>query len=102
MKKRSGEHTGRLFAELTEEVLQTQHIHFQRLDLQHRGEKKRGGSSSSLLCLRGVTVCVYQDAVQVGDADHVAHGLDALDEFPEVGHHVFPFDDLGVTREGGR
>lgn len=40
--------------------------------------------------------------MQVGDADHVAHGLDALDEFAEVGHHVFPFDDLGVAREGGR
>lgn len=45
---------------------------------------------------------MYQNAVQVGDADHVAHCLDALDEFPEVGHHVFTFDDLGVPWESGR
>lgn len=46
--------------------------------------------------------CVYQNAVQVGDTDHFANSFDALYEFPEVGHHVFPFDDLGVPWEGGR
>lgn len=66
------------------------------------GKKIRGGSFFYLYTVGDVKRCVYQNAVQVGDADHVAHGLDALDEFPEVGHHVFPFDDLGVPWERGR
>lgn len=38
--------------------------------------------------------------MQVGDADHFTNGFDALYKFTEIGHHVFPFNDLGVAREG--
>ena len=38
--------------------------------------------------------------MQVGGVGNVTQGLDALYELAEVGHHVFPLDDLGVAGEG--
>jgi len=62
----------------------------------------RHEQNKAFALLRKLQKGVHQYSMQICGVDHIAHGLDAFYKLAEVGHHVFPLNDLGVARKGGR
>lgn len=38
--------------------------------------------------------------MEIGGVDYVADSFNAFYEFAKVGHHILPFDDLGIAGKG--